>query len=44
MDVIALDSKLRNTVPAEAADGWFPSEQERVIERITRTSKNYLTY
>jgi hypothetical protein len=44
VDVIALDSKLRNTVPAEAADGWFPSEQEHVVERFTRTSKNYLIY
>ena len=24
--------------------GWYPSAQEHVTERITRTSKNYLTY
>jgi hypothetical protein len=27
-----------------AGGGWFHSDQEHVIERITRTSKNYLTY
>jgi hypothetical protein len=44
VDVIGIDTRLRNTVPAEAAGGWFPSEQEHVVERFTRTSKNYLIY
>jgi hypothetical protein len=37
LDVIAIDERMRNS-------GWSPSAQEHVIERITRTSKNYLTY
>lgn len=44
LDVIAIDTRLRNLVPGETTPGWFPSEQEHVVERITRTSKNYLTY
>jgi hypothetical protein len=44
IDVIAIDTRLRNLVPGETQPGWFPSDQEHVIERITRTSKNYLTY
>ena len=44
VDVIGLDTRLRETVPAEAASGWFPSDQARVIERFNRTSKNYLIY
>ena len=44
VDVIAIDTRLRNTVPAEAASGWFPSEQEHVVERFTRPSRNYLIY
>ena len=38
LDVIAIDERMRNQ------GGWSPSAQEHVIERITRTSKNYLTY
>jgi len=44
IDVIAIDTRLRNLVPGETQPGWFPSDQEHVIERITRTSKNYLSY
>ena len=40
----AIDTRLKMTVQAEAAGGWFPSEKKHVIERFTRTSKNYLTY
>jgi len=28
----------------EGGGGWFHSAQEHVVERLTRTSKNYLTY
>ena len=44
VDVIAIDDRLRNIVPGETTPGWFPSDREHVVERITRTSKNYLTY
>src|ERR1700722_2569862 len=41
IDVIAIDERLRNT---GGVGGWFPSDKEHVIERISRPSKNYLTY
>lgn len=44
LDVIAIDERMRNFGGGGAAGGWFHSDQQRVIERITRTSKNYLTY
>ena len=44
LDVIAIDTRLRNLVPGETTPGWFPSDQEHVVERIDRTSKNLLTY
>jgi hypothetical protein len=50
VDVIAIDARLRNVdagVPTgNPADGgkWLHSEEEHVIERFTRSSKNYLTY
>ncbi len=44
VDVIAIDTRLRNTVPSIAATGWYPSEKEHVVERFTRPSKNYLVY
>jgi hypothetical protein len=44
VDVIAIDDRLRNLVPGLTQPGWFPSDQDHVIERWTRTSKNYLTY
>ena len=42
IDVIALDTRMR--IIGAGGGGWFPSDQEHIIERITRTSKNYLTY
>jgi len=44
VDVIGIDTRLRNLVPGETTPGWFPSEQEHVVERMTRASKNYLIY
>src|SRR5580704_12136748 len=39
IDVIAIDERTWNNFI-----GWFHSDQEHVIERLTRTSKNYLIY
>jgi hypothetical protein len=39
IDVIAIDERTWNNFV-----GWFHSDQEHVIERLTRTSKNYLIY
>jgi len=39
IDVIAIDERTWNNFV-----GWFHSEQEHVIERLTRTSENYLVY
>jgi len=44
IDVIAIDERLRNHVPGPTQPGWFPSDQEHIIERFTRPSKNYLIY
>jgi len=38
IDTIALDTRVPNF------GGWFHSEDEHVVERITRTSKNYIVY
>jgi hypothetical protein len=43
VDVIAIDERLRNITGATGT-GWYPSDKEHVVERFTRTSKNYLTY
>ena len=43
IDVIAIDERMRN-FGGGGAGGWFHSDQQHIIERITRTSKNYLTY
>jgi hypothetical protein len=43
IDVIAIDERMRN-FGMEGGGGWFHSDQQHVVERITRTSKNYLTY
>ncbi len=43
LDVIAIDERMRN-FGLEGNGGWFHSDQQHVTERITRTSKNYLTY
>jgi len=42
LDVTAIDDRMRNFGGGGA--GWFHSDQQHIIERITRTSKNYLTY
>jgi hypothetical protein len=39
IDVIAIDERTWNNFL-----GWFHSDQEHVIERLTRPSENYLTY
>jgi hypothetical protein len=50
VDVIAIDESLRIISGVGGGGGtgsgigWFPSKQAHVIERFTRTSKNYLTY
>ena len=38
VDTIAVDSRLMDM------EKWHPSEKQRLTERFTRTSKNYLTY
>jgi len=43
IDVIAIDERLRNITGANGT-GWYPSDQEHVIERFSRPSKNYLIY
>lgn len=43
VDVIAIDPRLR-IITGAGATGWFPSDQEHVIERFTRPSKNFLVY
>jgi hypothetical protein len=39
IDVIAIDERTWNNFL-----GWFHSDQEHIIERLTRPSENYLTY
>ena len=43
VDVIAIDTRLRN-ITGGLSSGWLHSDQERVIERFSRPSKNYLIY
>ncbi|PYU32290.1 MAG: hypothetical protein DMG31_10865 [Acidobacteria bacterium] len=43
IDVIAIDERFRNITGA-GGSGWFPSDQEHVVERFSRPSKNYLIY
>jgi hypothetical protein len=43
IDVIAIDTRLRN-ITGNGGTGWFPSEQEHVVERFSRPSKNFLIY
>jgi hypothetical protein len=42
IDVIGIDERMR--VITGAGGGWWPSDKMHVVERITRTSKNHLTY
>ncbi len=46
VDTIAIDERMRNISVGRRGDGgaWTHSPEERVIERFTRTSENYLTY
>ena len=47
VDVTAIDDRLRNVaVGGFSGEGnaWLHSDKEHIIERWTRTSKNYLTY
>jgi hypothetical protein len=41
VDVIGIDERMRVIT---GSGGWWPSDKMHVIERITRTSKNLLTY
>ncbi len=43
VDVIAIDTRLRN-IMGNGEAGWFPSDQEHVVERFSRPSKNFLIY
>src|SRR5206468_9732619 len=46
VDTIAIDTRMRNYSVGKTgeASAWLHSEKEHVIERFTRTSKNYVTY
>jgi hypothetical protein len=46
VDTIAIDERMRNISVGRSGDAnaWTHSKEERVIERFTRKSKNYLTY
>ncbi len=43
LDVIAIDERMRN-FGGENSGGWYHSDKQHIIERITRSSKNYLSY
>ena len=46
VDTIAIDTRMRNYSVGKTgeASAWLHSEKEHVIERFSRTSKNYVTY
>jgi hypothetical protein len=46
VDVIAIDERMRNIAVGFPGEGgaWLHSDQEHIIERFTRPSKNYLIY
>jgi hypothetical protein len=46
VDTIAIDTRMRNISVGATGDAnaWTHSEQEHVVERFSRPSKNYLTY
>jgi hypothetical protein len=46
VDTIAIDTRMRNISVGRSGDtnAWTHSEQEHIIERFSRPSKNYLTY
>jgi hypothetical protein len=43
VDTIAVDERMRNIVVGDS-NAWLHSDKQHIIERFTRTSKNYLTY
>ena len=43
LDVTAVDERMRN-FGGENSGSWYHSDKQHIVERITRTSKNYLTY
>ena len=46
VDTVSIDTRMRNIsvgVPGDSA-AWLHSDQEHVIERFSRPSKNYVTY
>jgi hypothetical protein len=46
VDTIAIDTRMRNISVGLSGDrnAWLHSDQEHVVERFSRPSKNYLTY
>ena len=46
VDVIAIDTRLRNVAVGFIGESgaWLHSDQEHIVERFSRPSKNYLTY
>src|SRR5947209_9480788 len=46
VDVVAIDERVRNISVGLTGDAnaWLHSDQEHIIERFSRPSKNYLTY
>jgi hypothetical protein len=46
VDVIAIDERMRNVGAGFLGEGgaWLHSDQEHIVERFTRPSKNYLIY
>jgi hypothetical protein len=46
VETIAIDTRMRNISVGRSGDrnAWTHSDQERVIERFSRPSKNFLTY
>jgi hypothetical protein len=46
VDTIAIDTRMRNISVGKTGDAnaWLHSEKEHVIERFSRSSKNFLTY
>jgi len=44
IDVTAIDERMRNFGGEGVGNGWFHSDQQHIVEHITRPSKNYLTY
>jgi hypothetical protein len=43
VDTIAVDERMRNIVVGDTK-AWLHSDQQHIVERFARTSRNYLTY